>query len=348
MKAIITVDRNTALMAGLDNEGDYTISFSPSDLSDAQRAELSRSAGADGAYLVNQKLLTDSSGFTSSKYTGMVPPVASPDIDTMRLLLDARIAVRAKMIEDQRLADIEIVERYIGCKTDEELVGKNNYGDADLDFWVREWGIKAANSLGDQATLARIERIRTELIPMRQAEIAEEWAAKKAESAREEAEREAEEARKKAEKKAAAERRTAQLSAWIAEHGTDNQRGRLAEGVLPETEIVDAIREQVFAPLAGEPRYVKLTAVDVRAECTSEDEIDPHEVAFNVTPKETLTAAEYDRLIDLRKLMPGAEITVRSHNGWCKESNCEADIYRTSYRVKITLGELELSREYGD
>ncbi|MFZ3047158.1 MAG: hypothetical protein WA151_14700 [Desulfatirhabdiaceae bacterium] len=149
------------------------------------------------------------------------------------------------------------------------------------------------------------------------------------------------ESRKKLAIAASAERRKNQLSAWVVEHGTDNQKKRFKEGFLPEDEIVYAIRDQAFAPLADEPRYEKLTKGDV---CDS-DEDWHHDVGFNVYDADKLSAEEFDKLESLRGIMPEATITPRMHIGECDE--CETRVRRVSFKVTMVVGELTLTREYG-
>ena len=46
------------------------------------------------------------------------------------------------------------------------------------------------------------------------------------------------------------------IAAWIAEHGSDEQKQRQATGMLPMAEAVEALTDHVFATLAHHPRYV--------------------------------------------------------------------------------------------
>lgn len=52
---------------------------------------------------------------------------------------------------------------------------------------------------------------------------------------------------------------------WIAAHGADDQRARLAAGVLPLDEAIDAMTTQVFAGLARLPRYERDGAARLQA-----------------------------------------------------------------------------------
>ena len=127
-------------------------------------------------------------------------------------------------------------------------------------------------------------------------------------------------------------------------HGTDNQKARLGADMLPQAEVLDCIRAQVYAPLEGEPRYTKLSDEDVCQGTGYDDGY--HDVDFSVEDATDLSADEWDRLCNLRERMPDATITVRRHIGQCNE--CEERAVRTSYHVAMQVGEFEFSREYGE
>jgi len=156
--------------------------------------------------------------------------------------------------------------------------------------------------------------------------------------------RQAEEtAKAEAEKKAAeekAQRKTAQIVKWVKNHGTRSQKDRLKENLLPETEIIDAIRSETYAPLDEWPRYKKLTASDV---CDCEYEY--CDVDFDVADKELATKEEFSQFQEIKKLMPKAIVELREHTGESK--NCKNTIHRTGFMVRMTVGEFEFSREKG-
>ncbi len=54
---------------------------------------------------------------------------------------------------------------------------------------------------------------------------------------------------------------------WTTEHGTDDQRARLAAGVLPLEEIVEAMTAQTFAGLTHLPPYGRDGAARLQATC---------------------------------------------------------------------------------
>jgi hypothetical protein len=335
MKAKIMIDKSAALIAGLDNQGEYVIDFDPSDLTLEQRQELAKSGEKDGVYLPYM--------IGGTYYTHLYTNITTPDIDALRAIIDRRIAERKDQEAKQKEKDLQDIEKYITSKTDEELIDTANYY-AEIEFWAREYGVPAAQRLNDQTTLARMARIENELIPAKQAEIDAERAAKKAEAERRRAEEERKEAIKAREKEESAKRLAAQLDAWVAEHGTADMKERHAEGLLARSEIKDAMRDQTFAPLADFPRYRKMKKSEI---CDAEGyEYEEHDVSFEVETAESLSAEEYAALKAIREAAPdGAVVEPRIHTATCDE--CDYTENRTGFMVRITIGELEFSREYG-
>lgn len=135
-------------------------------------------------------------------------------------------------------------------------------------------------------------------------------------------------------------RRAEQLRSWVATMGTDNQRGRMSENLLPDDEIIDGIRDAAFLPLADFPRYQKLTSSDIPCTC----EYESPDASYETKNAESATAGEFDLLQKMRALMPGATVSLREHVGTC--DRCEEEVARRSIRVVVTVGELTLSREY--
>jgi len=346
MKAIITIDRNHALQAGVDNEGDYTLTFSPADLTPAQRAELAECPVRDGAYRLDEYIYEHGIG-------GHIPPaVTVPDLAAMRTLLDARIASRAEMVERRRVELVELraqaAER-IAAWAEGPPDKRVSYNGS---YWIIAWP-RLPYPMGDQTeTRAAAAANPAVAEAIQDAESLAFWTGLDRQIEIMRTERLKTEAAKaaKAAAAAAAERQRIQVSTWVWAHGSDNQRSRHTAGLLPETEIIDAIRSEAYAALGAEPRYVRITKRDV---CNGDDYGDPDgsgyhddDITFEVSAADTLTAAEWDRREALARLIPGAVVTVRHHVGEC--SACENKERRTSYSVTLRVGELEFSREYAD
>lgn len=333
MKAIIEVSKKSALLAGLDNEGDYFVNFSPADLTEAQRIELSQSNENNGAYLVNKRV---------TNISHLLTPVATADLDVMRMLLDERIKIRAEGEEKKRKYDQSYIDSNIHkIADDNDLVCVSMHRNKiELTFYAGN-AFEKAKEINDTKAIKRMERIETELIPKLQAEL-------DAKIAEEKENKEAAKKMMEQEEKEKSERLNLQLSQWVAEKGTDNQKARFAEGFLPQKEIIDAIRNEAFAPLDGFPRYERITVEEVQETCSEDYYGDRHEVTFINSEKDKLTAQEFDRLQEMRRLMPEATIYVREHEGVCRDDDCDGRLFRNSYHVTMKIGELNLTREYGD
>lgn len=155
--------------------------------------------------------------------------------------------------------------------------------------------------------------------------------------------------------KAEAERvvaeKKAQIEKWVAEKGTENQRKRYEINLLPEAEVVDAIRDEAYRALDGFARYEKMSAADV---CTCEEhynnegELTECDVDYNVSKASGATTEEYEALEKIadaaKKAHPGAVVTMMDHVGTSED--CENEVIRKSVKVEIEVGAFKLSREY--
>jgi len=146
-----------------------------------------------------------------------------------------------------------------------------------------------------------------------------------------------------AEKQERETRFSAAAKAFLAEYGTDNQRARHKEGLLPQRELVDLIRERVFARLDAFDRYAKINADDIDHSDDCDHELSPK---YMVDAATELDADDYARLSRIRKAAPdGAEVEARKHVGVC--TCCTSDrVYKRSALVSVEWHGRKLSREY--
>jgi hypothetical protein len=145
---------------------------------------------------------------------------------------------------------------------------------------------------------------------------------------------------------AAAARRAEQLATWVAEHGDQSTQGRFRIGMLPETEVLDRIRDQAYRPLAEFRRYRKIRWCNIEHtdECYS-DYGDQNVLECDTEPADALTAEEFDTYTALDQAAP-ADATLETLAHACECRTCGAGLIRKSVRVQLTVGELEFSREY--
>ncbi len=155
----------------------------------------------------------------------------------------------------------------------------------------------------------------------------------------------------------------AYLRSWIDAHGTDSQRERAAVGdsetdeteaalyrrylgLVPEDEVIDAIRDHVFAPLAELPRYQRLTRDDL--EGGSDDEYHQHDASYESQEALDVPPDVWESVKRVRAKLPaGATSAIRVHVATCDSRDCDAEARRFGVLVTLKVAEgLELHREY--
>ena len=330
MKVHYRVDQKAAVLAGSNFFGDVVTEIDPATLTQAQREELAlcpcgNEKGQDTSPYDVFLLMRGCDG---------LPVFGVADDVNVVTLLNERIRIRA---EKKAKAESER-EKHVQdllAKTDEECISEQ---------WNR---IEICGFYHAPSDDPRVKEKYTRVQDLLEQ--------KKAEKAERDRQREQEkEAREKAEAAAAAEAeavRKAQLDAWIVEHGTDNQKKRHDLGLLPEKEILDAIREEAFSPLGSFPRYDKLTKQDVPCDCEGYQE---PEYKFRAHDATSATAEEFETMdkiaTAIRSVHPEANVCLREHIGWCEtchgEDKDEVCAERKSVLVSIKVGVLDFSREY--
>jgi hypothetical protein len=342
MKAIIFIDTREAVLAGVNNAGEYTIEFDPADLSQPQRDEL-----AESSFRKSQVFIAYKGIGLSDEFTGGV----QPNIDTLRNTLDARIAARKEKAAEEaekKAKEAEINSKKIQEWSDSSPENRIEYVTKEWSryegrYWRIKWPFteypydresetrKAAETnpiileaIEDAESLAFWKNLEEEIDDMREKRLSEE-----------------KERLEKAEAEAKKQRTVEQIAAWVAAHGTEDQKARLADNFLAEYEIEYNIRQQAYADLDKFPRYKKLKSKDV---CTCDYEYG--DINFRVKEADSLTASDYATLQAIKSAAPkDAQIETRIHIGKCED--CESTAARIGFMVRITVGEFSFSREYG-
>jgi hypothetical protein len=345
MKAQIYINPKTALLAGLNNQGVYSVEFDPADLTPDQRRTLAE-CDIDSETKAYRTHL-------EGNYIGdWGAGIAAPNLDALRAVLnarrktlDAKAAEKAAKEADYEAQRRAAVAEWVESPPEDRVVfynmewrvrvrqylpalnGKTDLdyvkGRAEVDHAVRE-ALEDANAL---AFWQNLEAEVGTIITRRSSERAA--------------------AERKAEQEAAASRRKAQIAAWVAKHGNDNMKERLAVGLLPTEEVKNLIRDQAYAPLDEFARYEKMKAEDV---CDGVDDYYDnnyryHDVKFGIKTSKSLSAKSFEHMKKIRTAIgDNAEIEPRDHCGTCGE--CNNTVYRVGFMVRIKVGELEFSREY--
>lgn len=145
---------------------------------------------------------------------------------------------------------------------------------------------------------------------------------------------------KKREDEAKAAKRILSIQKWVASKGTDSQKNRLKQGVLPEGEILEDITEHLCDDLALDKkaeRYVKITADDA-CSCACSDHVE-----FNVGPAEALTEEQHDMLEEARE--EAGTATALVHRAKCSQCDCPP-VERLSIQVEMQWDGVDIVREY--
>ena len=207
--------------------------------------------------------------------------------------------------------------------------------------WPANWDESVVNSPEGQAVLAECER--RNALAMARA-LADAQAAQTAADAKK--------IEQAAVAAAAAAARRTQLEGVLERLGTPAQQGRYAAGLLDlEAEALPLLESEVFAPVdaLGLGRHTPITEDDVRSLLDTTEYPEPECMEITLTelePAKTATDDEWELLGKIRAALPGATVTLMVENGWAKNHEDDADLYRNAIRVSITVGAITLERDY--
>ncbi|NCD13697.1 MAG: hypothetical protein EOL92_00505 [Bacteroidia bacterium] len=345
VKLAVNVDKAEAIKAGKSVFGDMVVEIKESDLATFTHEERETLAGC---LLNREDVLELWSPISGQRHTNDLPLIAEATIANVRLLLAAlqkaalEYAANEKRKHDDELK--ENIDKALAASDEEWLLDRRH-------LYAGGWEVVVPGSYlysqreevkSDSRIAARIEELR-EVAKTRSAE---HYELVKLKNEKAEKEKEAVESEKA--RKAAA--RAEQLAVWVQQHGTENQRKRQDRGLLPEAEILAAIRAQVFEPLAEWPLYEKITNQEVWSAYDVDDEYEKPEVTFSSWQAEELTAEEFEKLEEAEKLVPGCKAEVFVHLGrLCRssdEEDMENEVSRKSIRITVDLGEITVGRRF--
>jgi len=108
------------------------------------------------------------------------------------------------------------------------------------------------------------------------------------------------------------------IAEWIAAHGTPEQQARQAAGVLPMDEAIDAMTDRAFAAVAEYPQYVHDGVARLQEYLTQIPEhanavVMRNDVQVTSANLDQMTAAQFALLQEVKRLIPGATVTLRVH-----------------------------------
>jgi hypothetical protein len=113
------------------------------------------------------------------------------------------------------------------------------------------------------------------------------------------------------------EEKTRVVAEWVAAHGSDDQRGRHAAGLLPVAEVIEALTDDAFAAVADLPRYpldgAERLQSHLRALTGTNLVVAPSELAIAGLSATDASAAEWAVMQQLKSRLPDADVTLREH-----------------------------------
>jgi len=347
MKASIRIDQKEALLNGSDVFGDFVVEFSPKDLTREQREELAacptvKEAPNVYSYSVNYN-------FSESGLSDAVKVVefTDPTIDSLRLILNARIAFKNKRKEEKLRQELELEEKNKKSIRDwfkKSIEDRLSVRSSDVHI---SWPYTYSYGSDEEVTLEVAKDDKKHIEDIEDLHSAAFWIGLENSLGQRIRKRKADE-----EHELKILLKEAQFDKWVKQYATDNQKLRLKAGVLPPEEILDAARDDLFKCMNDCERFTKIKASDF-CECDQRYSDYEPDVEFSKETKETLTEKEFDMLNNMKlaletqhKDFPDriCSIEVLEHSGRCDSCGCHEE--RTGFMVRIAVNGYLFSREY--
>jgi hypothetical protein len=335
-KIRIDVNQNEAIKLGRKTYGQIDIDIDPVDLTPEQRKTLAAAYKVDGRPFPQRDWNYE-------------PYVGEATIETAKHILDWHASEKKRQAEKEKTEYEAAIGRALAMPIDDFWYDSiYGYGIRDTNYDISNSSNVVSAVLKDPRLADKINAVNARIAELRKEK-------KEKEDARKALKKEQDE--KAAAEKAAAEkgkeekqlRKKEQIASWVEKNGTDNQKKRLSVNLLPDDEIIDAIRDEAFASMSDFPRYEKLTSFDVDCLC---GEYDEKKATFSADDSSSATAEQFDLIEKIKTLLPSAQITLRVHTAYCERCNedddvdSDGEIKRYSLKVGLTVGEFYFTREY--
>jgi hypothetical protein len=166
-------------------------------------------------------------------------------------------------------------------------------------------------------------------------------------TARQRASTEAAEKRREAEARAREKAKRDQFEEWVNTLCSDEQRRRHAARLLPEREVLAAVRNMLFRQLDAFPRYERMSEEEIRKLADTYDSDYDSGVEFDSGDADEASPEEFATLERIKaavaETVPDAECQLREHTA---SVNGTVVLRRKSVLVRITRNGWLLSREY--
>jgi hypothetical protein len=242
-----------------------------------------------------------------------------------------RTAERAKRSETDRARRTEIALAFLGDETQRALIEpspspnrcflRTKYGDMRFDVDTDEG---PARDVPRQA----VRRFRADV-----------------KAARERRER------SRAEDLRIHEERRQTVDAWVAEHGTDDERARHAAGLLPFKEAAEAMTDAAFRSLANWPRYARDGAVVMQAHVQQltgrpVGSVGPNDYMVFGHPARNATSDQWAAIQNIRSAVPDAVVTLHLREFVWRRNRGVPRLTQLTAVVTRKHGPFTLRREY--
>ncbi len=141
------------------------------------------------------------------------------------------------------------------------------------------------------------------------------------------------------------------VDAWIAAHGTDEEKQRHAAGVLPMAEVVERITTQVLASVDTRPRYVhdgvqRLQRIIEQCTGARDVVVTSSDVVVRSAHAIVASAEEWAVLREMRAGLPDAQVVLRHHQLSSRRQQGVPSLVIIGALVTVKYGPFVLRREY--
>jgi hypothetical protein len=141
------------------------------------------------------------------------------------------------------------------------------------------------------------------------------------------------------------------VAEWVAAHGTPDQQARHAAGMLSVDEAVEGMTDQAYQCLRRFPLYTRdgaerLQAYLRQSPAYAKAIVTPLDLAITVCDAPDATAAQWERMQEIKAVLSAATNTLRAHRLAWKGHPDAPTLTVFGVRVKLTVGPFTLCREY--
>jgi hypothetical protein len=157
--------------------------------------------------------------------------------------------------------------------------------------------------------------------------------------------------REREEKDQTHEEKKQAIAAWIAEHGTADQRGRQNAGVLPMSEACEAITDHALRALADRPQFLFDGAARLQAYLRqfpqyADAVVTDIDLAVDGGKAPSATSAQWALLQDIQAAVPDASVTLHVRDFIWKRDRKAPKLRHFTVLVTTKVGPVSLRREY--